>query len=148
MGIYEIKKPKKINSFSVTIFFVAIVSAYLCYWYIPIWWPTFQIGGIMKGICNDAYRQPNNETLMDTLVKQTARTGLKLTKENFTLVRVPYDPKDLPSEPSTREVFERRGKLCRLTFNYRNIYALPFTGKSVPLTFSKTIETDLKVVTY
>jgi hypothetical protein len=149
MGIYEIKKPKKINSFSVTLFLIVVTVGYLGYWYLPIWWPVFQITGIMKGICNDAYRNPNNDELLDKLVKETKRTGLNLTKENFSIYRSPYPEGELPKEPGTRENFIKRGKTCELTFSYGKPYELPLTGgKVVNLAWEKTIVTDLSVVHY
>jgi hypothetical protein len=148
VGIYEIKKPKKINSFSVTIFLIVTIGGYLGYWYIPIWWPIFQVSGIMSGICNDAYREMNNEKLVDKLMKETKRTGLALTKENFTFERIPYLPQEMPNDAASRDTLGRRGKACRLTFNYGKRYELPFIGKSVPLSWTKQVYTDLGVIKY
>lgn len=148
MGIYEIKKPKKINSFSVTLFLIVVVAGYLGYWYIPLWWPIFQVKGIMSGICNDAYREMDNEKLLDKVVRETKRTGLRLTKDNFKIERVQYKPEELPPQGGVREVMLTRGKQCRLTFTYHIVSEMPFIGKKVPLSWTKQVETELGIVKY
>jgi hypothetical protein len=149
VGIYEIKKPKKINSFSVTLFLIVVVGGYLLYWYIPAWWPIFQIKGIMSGTCNDAYRQMDNDKLLDKMLKETKRTGLKLTKQNFELERERYTPAELVGlDEKKQDLMQRRGKTCRLTFRYKNNYEMPFIGKSVPLSWTKTVESELGIIKY
>lgn len=145
MGIYEIKKPRKINSFSVTLFLIVTIGGYLLYWYIPIWWPIFQMQGIMNGICNDAYREIDNEKLMAKLLKESQRTHLRVTKENFKLERVPYMPNELPN---LTEYAAARGKFCKLSFSYAAESELPFIGKRVQHEWHKSAEVDLKIVKY
>ncbi len=145
MGIYEIKKPKKINSFSVTLFLIVTISGYFLYWYIPVWWPIFQIQGIMNGICNDAYREVDDEKLMAKLLKEAQRTRLRVSKDNFKLERVPYEQGELAN---TTAHVSARGKACKLSFAYAMESELPLIGKKVPLEWHKTAEVDLKIVKY
>src|SRR5438067_2513029 len=146
-GIYEMKKPKKINSFSITIFLLVVTLGYFGYFIIPVWWPIFQETGIMKGVCNDMYREYSNDKLMKKLLKETARTGLKVTKENFLLQRVPYAADELFNlDKAVVELRTQRGKECRLSFSYVSDAQWPFLGKSTPIEWNRSVKTDLKVV--
>jgi hypothetical protein len=151
VGIYEIKKPKKINAFSVSIFLVAATVVYLLYVFIPAWWPVFQETGIMKGVCNDAYRQYADEILIQKLLKESVRTKLGLTKDNFVLERVQYTEEEMSTMGLTEDqkiLYRKRGKECRLTLNYTSTLLFPGISKTMPLTWSRTISTDLAVVQY
>jgi hypothetical protein len=149
VGVYEMKKPKRINSFSVTLFFVTVTVAYLGYWYLPEWWPMFQLTGIMRGICNDAYRTYEDEKLVDKLLKESKRTGLRLTKENFLLERVKYTAQEMNNFDQNQQLtFGQRGKKCILYVKYHKRSPLPFIGKEVPLSWEKSVETDLSTVKY
>lgn len=150
MGIYEIKKPRRINSFSVTLTLILIVLGYLGWFIIPLWWPVFQETSIMQGICNDAYREYDNEKLMVKLMKQSARTGLPLRRDNFVFERVPYQEFEFPPGlgPDGHKLFETRGKECRLSFTYVTKGEWPLIGKKVQIPWKRSVKTDLKVVHY
>lgn len=148
-GIYEMKKPRRINSFSVTIFLLVSTISYLGYWYIPLWWPVFQLTGIMRGTCNDAYHQYDNEALMTKLLKDSTRTGLRLTREHFKLQRVPYTEAELVKlnlDSYSSNVYRKRGKKCVLAFHYKTVSQLPVIEKPVKLEFDREVETDLAVI--
>lgn len=148
-GIYEMKKPARINSFSVTLTLIVATLAYAGYFFIPVWWPVFQVTGIMRGICNDAYHTFENEKLMEKLLKETKRTGLYLTSDNFVLERVPYTEEDYQAQNidySKRPAYERRGKLCRLTLTYTSKARWPFLEKVTDIPWNRSIETDLSII--
>ncbi len=149
MNIYAMKKPKRINSVSITVTLVILVVGYLGWFIIPTWWPSFQMGGIMRGACNDAYRMTNDEKLMTKLVKDSRRTGLKITKENFRFTRIKYTAEELnelnyPSG-STPDV---RGKRCVIEFYYEDDYMWPLINKPQRIVFEKRIEAPLEQIKY
>ncbi|MCK6549234.1 hypothetical protein L6R52_25550 [Myxococcota bacterium] len=148
--IYEMKKPKAINSFSVSLFLIVAALGYLGYFYIPVWWPVFQLSGIMRGICNDAYRTHDDQALVDKLLKESKRTGLRLTAENFVFTRVPYGPEELSGlEDHARALKERRGKRCELQLIYTAQAKWPFLeGKVTELDMGRKVESDLAQVQY
>jgi hypothetical protein len=149
LGIYEMKKPKKINSFSVTLALIVAALVYLGYFFLPVWWPIFQETGIMQGICNDAYREYSDEKLMEKLLKESKRTRLPLTKENFVLERVKYDDVELSKFPeASRDFVQGRGKECRLTMTFTSNAEWPFIGKKSQISWNRTVRTDLGLVKY
>ena len=152
MNIYAMKKPKRINSVSVTFFILALVVGYVGYFFVPIYWPVFQLSGIMRGVCYDAYRYTNDEQLMTKLLQDGRRTGLKLSKDNFRLTRIGYEAEELRTlskgNSRLKDILAERGKACRLEMHYEDDYALPFTSKTVHLKFDKTVEQTLEQVEY
>ena len=149
--IYEMKKPSRFNAFSVSLVLVAIALAYFLYFFIPVWWPVFQLTGIMKGICNDAYHTHDDRKLMEKLLKESKRTNLRLTEDNFLLERDQYTADELnaatPSD-SGRILLQKRGKVCRISLGYVSQAKLPFTQKVIEIPWNRTIETDLAVIKY
>lgn len=152
MNIYAMKKPKRINSVSITFFILAVVVGYAGWALIPIYWPVFQLSGIMRGICYDAYRNHDNEKLMDKLLKEGRRTGLKLSEDNFRLTRLPYSEEELVALTGgvmeKRGLYLKRGKTCRLEMHYEDDFTLPVIDKSVHLSFDKTVESTLEQIKY
>lgn len=149
MGVYEIKKPKRINVFSVSLFLIAIAFVGGLSWFLPIWWPVFQLTGIMQGVCNDMYRERSNEVLMKKLLKDSARTGLQLVPENFILERIPYTQQELNAlNMGDTSAVAIRGKECRLTLRYLTDTEIPVIKKRIQIPWSRTIQTDLKVIKY
>jgi hypothetical protein len=149
--IYEMKKPSRINAFSVSLVLVALALAYFLYFFIPVWWPVFQLTGIMKGVCNDAYHTHDDKKLMDKLLAEAKRTRLRLTEENFLLERERYTPEELNAmsiSDSARALLERRGKVCRISLGYTSEAKLPFTQKVVEIPWNRSVETDLAVIKY
>jgi len=149
LNIYLMKKPKRINSVSVTLFVMAALILYLGWALIPIYWPVFQLTGIMRGVCNAAYRERDNDLLIGQVVKEGRRTGLRLSKENFLLERVPYTEEELLAAPEgPRRLMSERGKLCVLTFHYEDNYVLPLIERNQRFVFDRTIETKLEQVSW
>lgn len=149
MNIYAMKKPKRINSVSITVTLIVLVVGYLLWFLVPVYWPSFQMGGIMRGICNDAYRELDNKKLLDKLVESSRRTGLKITKENFRLTRVPYTPQELVAlKQKSDGYWARRGKECVLEFYYEDAYPWPLIDKKTTFVFDKTISNTLEHVEY
>ena len=148
MNVYLMKKPKKLNAVSVTLGVMALVFAYACWFLVPMFWPIFQLTGMMRGACNDAYRQPNDERVLKKLLSDSVRTKLKLTKENFRLTRVPYSADELQKQEraSVREMMQKRGKTCVIEMHYEDDYAFPLIGKSTHMVFDRTVEVDLEQV--
>jgi hypothetical protein len=149
MGIYEMKKPKAVNPVSVTMVLVAALLIYTGWVVIPVWWPLFREGGIMQSICNDSYREYDDEKLMAKLLRESARTGLRHSNENFEFKRIPWSPEESRefSGPSGA-LYALRGKECRLSFSYLGTIKWPLIGKEQSLTWNKTVTTDLKTVTW
>lgn len=149
MNIYLMKKPKRINSVSVTVTLVVLAIGYLLWFVIPTYWPSFQMGGIMKGACHDAYRIINNEKLMKKLLEDSRRTGLRITRENFKLTRVPYTAEDRANKNIPSGSYpDKRGKACQLEFYYEDDFPWPLIGKTTRITFHKFVETPLEQVKY
>ncbi|MBK6689938.1 MAG: hypothetical protein IPG45_36065 [Deltaproteobacteria bacterium] len=149
MNIYLMKKPKRINSVSVTLFVMAAGLGYLGWALIPIYWPVFQMDGIMRGACNDAYRERNDSVLVNRLVSQGRRTKLRLSPENFSLQRVPYSDEELMAMPEgPRRVNEERGKMCLITFHYEDTYTWPIIERKQLFVFDRVVEAPLETVSW
>ncbi|MCB9654219.1 MAG: hypothetical protein H6729_08845 [Deltaproteobacteria bacterium] len=145
MNIYLQKKPRRINSFSVTLALIVLVAGYAGYFYLPLWWPVFQLTGIMRGICNEAYRNVNDEDLMKKLMAESKRVRLPgLTAENFEFTRVPYEQEELASAKGLRP--ELRGKRCELYLSYERTATWPLLGKTSTFHFEREVVSDLSFV--
>lgn len=129
---------------------VVLVIGYLTYFFAPIYWPLFQLGGIMRGICNDAYRITKDEQLMDRLLEQSKRTGLDLTEDNFRLTRIQWSDEELQElagdNQRRREMLESRGKECLLEMHYEDDYEWPFIGKSSHFAFDSSATAPLEQI--
>lgn len=152
MNIYLMKKPKRINSVSVSLAILGLILLYVCWFLVPAFWPIFQLTGIMRGACNDAYKQLDNEVVMQTLLKNARRTGLQLSKENFQLSREQYTPEDLKQFGNQKPEFitfvQKRGKACVLKMRYQDNYTWPLVGETTQLTFEREVRVDLKPIQY
>lgn len=147
MSIYEVKKPKRLNAFSVPLFIVLFAVGYFLYWWLPMWWPVFTLTNIMRGICNDAYREMDDEKLMTKLLNDSRRTGLRLTAENFEIERIPWEEGELEAKGQKRsETSDKRGKTCVINFYYTVDSQLPIIGKSVEVNFDREVQGDLSVI--
>lgn len=143
------KKPRAFNSLTVTLILLVAGLVYAGYWIVPVWWPVFQLTGIMRGICNDAYHQRDNEILIEKLLKEGARTGLILSKENFQLERVAYSEEEIQKfDEQARPLMISRGKECVLRLIYVSNAKWPFLDKSTKITWRRSISTDLGIVKY
>ena len=149
MNIYLMKKPKRINSVSVSVTLIAIAIGYLLWFVIPTYWPSFQMGGIMRGICHDAYRELDNEKLVTKLVQDGMRTGLKITKENFRFSRIPYTMEELTERKLPHDSYQaKRGKTCLIEFYYEDDFPWPLIGETTRITFEKRVEEPLVQIEY
>ena len=136
MNIYAMKKPKRINAVSISFVVIAGIVTYIVWAFLPIVWPIFQLQGMMQTTCNDAYRVMDDEELMKKLLKDTQRTGLRLTSDNFRLQRLPYSEEELAvqvSNPRMQELMRKRGKECLVEMRYVGTYTLPYLN----ITFTK-----------
>lgn len=158
MNIYAPKKPSKINSVSVTIVLFFLVFGYFLWAFVPIYWPIFQLKGIARAACNDAYRQLDDKLVLEKLVKDSRRTGLVLTKDNFRMRREPYERDEIEKEVSHVEdpvrrreradFLRQRGKACVIEYYYRGNYRLPLVAQSIQLTFNDEVRGSLETVTW
>ncbi len=145
MSIYEIKKPKRINSVSVTFFFLAVGFGYAGWALVPMFWPVFQLTGIMRGACNDAFRVYDDEAVVAKLIKDASRTGLRLSKDNFRMSRVPYTQQEQAGKTEGLKTLRiKRGKECVIEMHYEDDYTLPLFNKVVHVPFDRTVRTNLK----
>lgn len=153
MNIYLMKKPKRFNAVSVTIGIIAIVGGYLAWFAIPAYWPIFQLTGIMRTACSEAYREFDDRKVVEKMLKNARRTRLKLTKENFDFQRVKFTPDELleftrGKPDSVRQTLDRRGYACKIALYYEDDYPWPLIGKTARLTFTPQIEGTLETVTW
>lgn len=149
MNIYDMKKPKRINSVSVLMALGLAFLGYLLYWWVPIMWPVFQMTGIMKSACSEAYRTVDDNTVVDKLVKDAQRTGLRIDKTNFRFRRVPYTGAEIKARDLVgKDFIVARGKHCEIDFRYQDEFAIPFTGRQMSLTFDRTVDATLEPVKY
>ena len=149
MSVYELKKPRFFNSFTNTLLVLALTLGYLGYWFMPHWWPIFQLTGIMRGACNNMYREYDDKKVLEGLLRESKRTGLKLTKDNFLLERVLYDHEEIATQPPhAKDQLQRRGKSCRIQMIYVVDSVLPFINKTKTLEFRRDITGDLAVIQY
>lgn len=153
MGQYDPKKPSAFNVVNILIVLVLGTGIYVGAWYLPHWYPVWKLTGIMHGVGNDAYRETNDEKLMERLLKESVRTGLRLSKENFTIERVPYTPEEIEealagkaNSDHARKTFDKRGRRIFIYFENTVDAKWPFMEKYTPLTFTRTVETDLAII--
>ncbi len=158
MNIYAPKKPSKINSVSITVTLMLLIIGYLAWAFVPIYWPIFQLKGIVRGACNDAYRVLENEQVIANLVEDSRRTGLHLTKDNFRMTREPYTREELAALTQEIESLDyrrkqgdylaKRGKSCRIEYIYKNTYSLPMIQVPLELTFQDSVTGSLETITW
>jgi hypothetical protein len=158
VNIYAPKKPSRINSVSITFTVVGLALAYFLWAFIPIYWPIFQLKGICRAACNDAYRVTDDDEVIKRLVRDAARTGLGLTEDNFRMTREPYTEDELVALTAKIEDVDKRaewttflrdrGKTCVIEYLYRGRYTLPVVGQSVELTFNDEIRGSLESVNW
>lgn len=153
MSVYDMKKPKRINSVSVSMTLILLVVGYLAYAFGPTYWAIFRLQGVIKSACNEAYRQMDDDKVLDFLVSAVPRTGLPLSKDNFRFTRVPY------TGERARELFDKplrdvaisvtnRGMRCEIEYYYKHELTLPLLGIEVPLVHNGTVTGSLEPVQY
>ena len=149
MNIYLMKKPKRINSVSVTLFLLLVAGAYLGWTFGPVYWPFFQMTGIMRGVCNTAYREKNDDKLLEALVKEGRRTRLRLSTDNFSIERIQYSEEELLAAPEgPRKIVAERGKACVINFHYEDEFTWPVLERRSPVIIDRRIETPLEQVSW
>lgn len=143
MSIYAMKKPKRINSVSVTVAIVLLIGGYFAYAFVPKYWPFFQMKGVLRGFCNKAYRDyQDDKKLVDELVKDTRRIKLSLSADNFEFEREPFDQEDFTGVSQARmEQMQQRGKTCVVRFYYEDEITLPIIDKP----FTRSWESEVRV---
>lgn len=148
MNVYLQKNPKRVNAVSVTLTLVALGGGYLLWFWLPAYWPVFQLTGIMRGACNDAYRIVDNDEIIKKLLVNARRTGLRLSKENFRMTRTRYSDEELRKLPGgmKTDVWAKKGKTCVIEMHYENDYTWPLIGKTQRLVFERTVEAELSPV--
>ena len=136
MNIYLMKKPKRINSVSVTLFFGTLLIVYVCYWWIPILWPLFQMTGIMKTACNEAYRNVDDKLVMKKMLVDAQRTKLKIDENNFRFRRIMFTPEELVAMKLSDDNFvAQRGKRCENRLSVRRRLSDSIHRKDFSLSF-------------
>lgn len=143
MSVYAMKKPKRINSVSVTIAIVLLIGGYFAYAFVPKYWPFFQMKGILRGFCNQAYRDyKDDKKLIEKLVKDTQRVKLDLGPDNFVFTREPYDPEEFVGKTEQQaSQMHQRGKTCVVEFYYEDQITLPLINRP----FTRSWESELRV---
>ena len=155
MGVYDPKKPKVINAVSVTGALALLVVGYLAYVLVPPYWQIFQLQGILKSACNEAYREWNDEKVVDYLMRQVPRTGLPLSKDNFRFNRIPYTAEERVEEfgerandPQIIQLTEDRGATCVFAYRYARSIHFPIIDQDLPVVHQGEVSASLKTVRY
>lgn len=158
MNIYAPKKPSRINSVSVSVTLFLLAFGYFLWAFVPIYWPIFQLQGIARSACNQAYKQLDDEKVIEKLVEDSRRTGLKLSEDNFQMTRIPMDDDEIEAELASFEdpraraeralYLRQRGKACVIEYYYRDRYPLPLIGQTVELTFNNEVRGSLETVSW
>ena len=148
MSVYLQKNPKRVNFVSVTLTLSVLVVGYLLWFWIPTYWPVFQLTGLMRGACNDAYRLLDNEKVIEKLLVNARRTRLRLSKDNFRMSRTRYTDDELRTLPGgmKTDMWALKGKTCVIEMHYEDDYEWPLIGKTQRLVFERTVEEDLTPV--
>jgi hypothetical protein len=148
MSIYAPKKPKKINAVSVTVTLVLAVIGYLGWFYLPHWFSVWSASGRMIGVGRDAYREFDDQKIMDKLVREVRAAGLRVGPENFELIREKYTPEELQTltqgGKGSSHVWERRGKTFTVKLAYQVQAKWPLMEKVTPLVFRAERKVDLQ----
>lgn len=141
------KQPKRINSVSVGLAVVGLVVGYLAWAFLPVFWPLWRVAGMTRTACAEAYNSTDDEKILTNLVRASRRSGLRLTKENFRLERVPYSDEELAKLPEGRqEKAYEVGKTCIARFRYVSDYPLPLIGTRITIPYESAVEADLAPV--
>ncbi|MEM1022720.1 MAG: hypothetical protein AAGD10_03965 [Myxococcota bacterium] len=155
MGVYDPKKPKAINSVSVTGAVLLAVIGYLGWVFVPPYWQIFQLQGILKATCNEAYSEWNDEEVLKFLLGQVPRTRLPLSKENFRFTRIPYTLEerqaefgDRANEPNVVELTQKRGATCVMEYRYARSIRFPIINRDLPVVHQGEVRGSLKTVRY
>jgi len=155
MGVYDPKKPKAMNAVSVTGALVVLVLGYLAYVLVPPYWQIFQLQGILKSACNEAYQQWSDEKVMDYLMRQVPRTRLPLSKDNFRFTRIPYTAEERREEfgerandPQIVQLAETRGATCVMEYRYARTIHFPLIEQELPVVHQGEVRASLKTVRY
>lgn len=139
------KKPKRINSVSVGLAVIFAGILYVGYAFLPVFWPLWQVSGMMRTACARANRSPEDAAVMADLLKETRRTGLSLTEDNFIFERMPFSDEELGAmKASRRDRARRRGRACVFRFRYAQTYQLPLVGVEYHLPYESQVRLDFQ----
>lgn len=146
MSIYAIKKPKRINSVSVGLTIILAGILYLGYAMLPVMWPLWQVGGMMRSTCAQSFSSVGDDAeLLKKLVRETRRTRLRISVDNFQFEREPYSDAELENLPAARrDQLQLRGKTCVIRFRYDDEYELPLLGIRYRLPYESSSTYDLQ----
>lgn len=147
MSVYDPKQPKFFNTLNIFLMLAGLTLGYLGWWFLPHWWPVFQLSGIMKSACYDAYHQTDDSVLLNKLVKDSQRTGLQLQAENFQIIREKYTPEEVMAGKLS-EIQLKRGKSITIKMGYVARAQWPLTDRYKNITFRREQSTDLKQITW
>lgn len=144
MNVYAMKKQRKINSVSVSMALILFLMGYLAYAIVPVWFPMFRMSGVMRGVCNEAYKNFDDEELTKKVLTGARIAGLRLTREEVRFVRVPYDPEVLAMEaPNWREVLSKRGARCQVVFETVAQIHFPIIEKVVDWPYTGYVDREI-----
>ncbi len=144
MSVYQLKKPRRINSVSVGLAVIFAVLVYAAWFLVPMFWPLLQVSGMARRACAHAYAEPNDQVVFDRLLKETRRTRLRLSKDNFRFERIPYSEESLRGVPALKQ--DRAlsiGETCEIAFRYVGDYELPLIGATVTIPYETSYSMSL-----
>lgn len=144
MSIHTPKKPRRINTVSVTLTLILAVGGYFGWFYLPHWFAVWRLTGAMMSIGRSAYREFDNEKLMEKLLVEGRRNGLQVSRDNFAMEREAYTEDELINATDLwRRVARQRGKRITISFATTINAKWPLIDKVTPLYFENVREVDL-----
>lgn len=144
MSIHTPKKPSRVNAVSVTIFLVVAALGYFAWTFVPPYYNAWRLTGAMMSAARAAYREYDDQKLIERLVLDGKRAGLQVTRDNFALQREPYPEEDLIQQSDhARTLLRQRGRKMTITFALTIEAKWPFLDKVTPINFENVREADL-----
>lgn len=150
MSLYAPKKPKRINSVSVSVTLILLLLGYIGWWYIPHWFRVWQMSGVMISVGRLGYREYDDQKLIQLLIQGAQRNGLRVTADNFSIWREPYGADEIEADatPAKRDLYAKRGKNIWVSFAYTTEAEWPLIGKTTTLNFERERSVELSQVNW
>ena len=145
MNIYAMKRPRRMNAVSAGLTILLLAAVYAGWALLPVLWPLWQISGMMRTACAQAYRTTDNGEVIAYLMKEVQRSPLAVNEDNFRLERKPYAEDELLNlAPDARRKRRAQGRTCVLRFRYVDRYRLPILGTMYRMPYEASVRLDLR----
>ncbi len=151
MSIYAPKKPSKFNRLNFSIAAVFLVLVYFGAWCGPAFYQVWTVTGSMAAECNAAYRELDDQKLVERLVAAARRVGLRTVgPDNFAVQREPPTEAQLAAASSDkgRELMNKRGSAITIAFAVTLDLPWPLIGGSVQMDFERVRTAEMTALKY